>query len=98
MSPAAAQVAPVGHTAIGLLFVGMLALGVVIASRSDSFTGDLTPILFGRSLGISWGDICRSRLTATVLVAGLVAALAPARSRCSLFDAHQTQVAGSRPR
>ena len=43
-----------GDTAIGLLFVGMLALGVVIVSRSDSFTGDLTRILFGEVLGISW--------------------------------------------
>lgn len=46
-----------GDTAIGLLFAGMLALGVVIVSRSDSFTGDLTRILFGDVLGLSWGDI-----------------------------------------
>ena len=32
-------------TGIGLLFVGMLALGVVIISRSDGFTGDLTSFL-----------------------------------------------------
>jgi ABC-type Mn2+/Zn2+ transport system permease subunit len=31
-------------TAIGLLFIGMLALGVVIVSRSNSFSGDLTSI------------------------------------------------------
>ena len=36
-----------GDTAIGLLFVGMLALGVIIQSRSSSFAGDLTNILFG---------------------------------------------------
>ena len=35
-------------TGIGLLFVGMLALGVVIISRSDSFSGDLTSFLFGK--------------------------------------------------
>ena len=34
-------------TGIGLLFVGMLALGVVIISKSDSYTGSLTAILFG---------------------------------------------------
>src|SRR3954468_19136040 len=34
-------------TAIGLLFVGMLALGVMIVSRSDSFNGDIVRILFG---------------------------------------------------
>ncbi|HWR13007.1 MAG TPA: metal ABC transporter permease [Rectinemataceae bacterium] len=44
-------------TAIGLLFVGMLALGVVIVSRSRSFSGDLIRILFGEVLGISWADV-----------------------------------------
>ncbi len=44
-------------TAIGLLFVGMLALGVVIVSRSRSFSGDLVHILFGEVFGISWGDV-----------------------------------------
>ena len=44
-------------TAIGLLFVGMLALGVVIVSRSRSFSGDLIHILFGEVLGISWADV-----------------------------------------
>ncbi len=39
-------------TGIGLLFVGMLALGVVIISRSDSFAGDLTSFLFGDVLGV----------------------------------------------
>ena len=34
-------------TAIGLLFIGMLSLGVAIVSRSNSFSGDLTRILFG---------------------------------------------------
>lgn len=40
-------------TAIGLLFVGMLSLGVIVTSRSDSFTGDLTTILFGQLLGVT---------------------------------------------
>ena len=39
-------------TAIGLLFVGMLALGVIITSRSSSFAGDITRILFGEILGV----------------------------------------------
>ena len=39
-------------SAIGLLFVGMLALGVVIVSRSTTFSGDLIRILFGEILGI----------------------------------------------
>ena len=44
-------------TAIGLLFVGMLALGVVLISRTASYTGSLTGILFGDVLGVSAGDL-----------------------------------------
>ena len=46
-----------GDTAIGLLFVGMLALGVMITSRSQSFSGDLTRILFGELLGVTWSQL-----------------------------------------
>ena len=81
-----------GDTAIGLLFVGMLALGVVIVSRSDSFTGDLTRILFGEVLGISWSDIW-IQLIATVAV-GVVAAICARPFLLLSFDRDQTQVAG----
>jgi ABC-type Mn2+/Zn2+ transport system permease subunit len=40
-------------TGIGLLFVGMLALGVVIISRADTFAGDLTGFLFGDVLAVT---------------------------------------------
>ena len=40
-------------TAIGLLFVGMMALGVVIISKSQSYTGSLTSILFGDIFGVN---------------------------------------------
>lgn len=46
-----------GDTAIGLLFVGMLALGVIITSRSDAFVGDITSILFGELLGVGRSDL-----------------------------------------
>lgn len=83
-------------TAIGLLFVGMLALGVVIVSRSASFTGDLTRILFGGILGISWSDIW---IQLGVSVAVVVAALVCARPFLLLcFDREQAQVAGFSPR
>jgi ABC-type Mn2+/Zn2+ transport system permease subunit len=79
-------------TAIGLLFVGMLALGVAIVSRSGSFSGDLTRILFGELLGIGWGDII-VQLAATVVIAGV--ALICARPFMLLaFDPEQAQVAG----
>ena len=41
-----------GDTAIGLLFAGMLAVGVMITSKSHSFTGDLTRIFIGDILGV----------------------------------------------
>jgi ABC-type Mn2+/Zn2+ transport system permease subunit len=44
-------------TAIGLLFIGLLALGVVLVSSSDSLTGDLEAILFGQFLGVDATDL-----------------------------------------
>lgn len=46
-----------GDTSVGLLFVGMLALGVMITSHSQSFSGDLTRILFGELLGVTWSQL-----------------------------------------
>jgi len=79
-------------TAIGLLFIGMLALGVVIVSRSNSFSGDLTAILFGEPLGISIPAIL-IQATATLVIA--VTAFICARPFLLLsFDPEQAQVAG----
>ena len=55
-------------TAIGLLFVGMLSLGVVIVSRAGSFATDVTTILFGDALGVIDADI-RNQLIAAAFVA-----------------------------
>jgi ABC-type Mn2+/Zn2+ transport system permease subunit len=83
-------------TAIGLLFTGMLSLGVVIVSRSDSFSGDLTRILFGEILGVSLSAII-TQLGATIVIA--VTALICARPFLLLaFDAEQARVAGFSPR
>ncbi len=79
-------------TAIGLLFVGMLALGVAIVSRSNSFSGDLIGILFGEILGIST-DAILVQLAATLLVA--VTAVVCVRPFLLLsFSPEQAQVAG----
>ena len=60
-------------TSIGLLFVGMLALGVIIISRLDSYSGSLTSILFGDALGVSTGDITgQAILLGIVLVVSIV--------------------------
>lgn len=59
-------------TGIGLLFVGMLGLGVILISKSDSFTGSLTSILFGDALGVTMGDIVvLAVVTAVVIAASL---------------------------
>lgn len=79
-------------TAIGLLFVGMLALGVVIVSRSTSFTGDLVSILFGEVLGISQTAIA-IQLIATVAVVICVAICSrPFLLLC--FNPEQAQTSG----
>ena len=57
-------------TAIGLLFVGMLALGVAVVSRSGAFSGDLVRILFGEILGVTRMEILL-QLAATVLIAAV---------------------------
>ncbi len=57
-----------GDTAIGLLFVGMLALGVIITSRSRTFVGDLSRILFGEILGVNKDDLIL-QFSALVIVA-----------------------------
>lgn len=61
-------------TAIGLFFVGMLALGVIITSRSRTFVGDITRILFGELLGVTTTDLWW-QLAALVIVA-VVASIA----------------------
>lgn len=52
-------------TAIGLLFVGMLSLGVIIVSRVSSFSTEA--LLFGDVLGVTTDDI-RSQLIAALIV------------------------------
>ena len=55
-------------TSIGLLFVGMLALGVVIISSLDSYSGSLTSILFGDALGVTWNDIAGQVVVLAIVV------------------------------
>jgi ABC-type Mn2+/Zn2+ transport system permease subunit len=79
-------------TAIGLLLVGMLALGVVIVSRSTSFSGDLIGVLFGEVLGISSSAIV-IQLVATLAIA--IAAVICNRPFLLLcFNPEQAQVSG----
>jgi ABC-type Mn2+/Zn2+ transport system permease subunit len=79
-------------TAIGLLFVGMLALGVVIVSRSTSFTGDLVQILFGEVLGISNQSVWLQ--AAATLIIAVIAIICSRPFLLLCFNPEQAQVAG----
>lgn len=83
-------------TAIGLLFVGMLALGVMIISRSRTYTGSLTAILFGDPLGVSEAEIWQEAGLAVIVV---VACLVLYRPLLALtFDSGKAETLRMRPR
>jgi ABC-type Mn2+/Zn2+ transport system permease subunit len=62
------------ETAAAVVFVFMLALGVVLISRVQSYSVDLTSFLFGDVLGVGGAEIAAAALAAA-LAAGLVVAL-----------------------
>ncbi|MGH9138886.1 MAG: zinc ABC transporter permease AztB [Acidimicrobiales bacterium] len=64
-------------TGIGLLFVGMLALGVVIISREASYSGDLTSFLFGDVLGVRASHLRLQAVVAALTLAGVVLGYRP---------------------
>jgi len=60
-------------TGIGLLFVGMLALGVILISKTATYATRLTTVLFGDALGVTQGDLVGLALLAGVaIVASIV--------------------------
>lgn len=79
-------------TAIGLLFVGMLALGVVIVSRSTTFTGDIVRVLFGEILGINNKAILLQAAATLVIAATAYICSRPFLLLC--FNPEQAQVSG----
>ena len=82
-------------TGIGLLFVGMLALGVVIISRQSSFSGDLTGFLFGDILGVSNGEILLGVAALAITVVGVVVGHRPFLALS--IDASKAATLGLRP-
>ncbi len=82
-------------TGIGLLFVGMLALGVILISRTASYTGSLSSILFGDVLGVTSADIV---VTGVILVVTLMASVVLYRPFLVLaFNEQKAQLLGLRP-
>lgn len=83
-------------TGIGLLFVGMLALGVILVSHSESFAVDLTAFLFGDVLAVRAQDL--GHLAVALAVAAPVALWGHRAFVASTFDPRKAQTLGMRPR
>lgn len=83
-------------TAIGLLFVGMMALGVAIISRSSSFTGSLTAILFGDIFGVTDEALTSMIVLGCVIVVGATLLYRPLLALS--FSPAKAQSLGLQPR
>lgn len=83
-------------TSIGLLFVGMLGLGVILISKTDSYTGSLTSILFGDALGVSASDIVLLAAVAVTIVT--VSALLYRHFLVLSFNQQKAELLGLKPR
>jgi ABC-type Mn2+/Zn2+ transport system permease subunit len=83
-------------TAIGLLFVGMLALGVVIMSRLDTYSGSLTTILFGDALGVTGTDLIAQAVLAVIIVAAAMILYRPLLALAFIPD--KAELLGMRPK
>jgi manganese/iron transport system permease protein len=83
-------------TAIGLLFVGMLALGVVIISRVDSYTGSLTSILFGNALGVTPGDLIEQVVLGALVIGASLMLYRPLLALS--FNEDKAELLGLHPR
>src|SRR5258705_1304331 len=58
-------------TAIGVVFSGMFAVGIVLFSSIGTYTGDLLGILFGDVLGVAADQLVLAAVTAAVVLLGL---------------------------
>ncbi len=83
-------------TGIGLLFVGMLALGVILISRTSSYQGSLTGILFGDALGVTTSDIAGLGVVAVLAIVVSVLFYRPFLALA--FNEQKAELLGFRPR
>jgi manganese/iron transport system permease protein len=58
-------------TAIGVVFSGMFAVGIVLFSSIRTYTGDLLGILFGDVLGVAPDQLVLAAVTAGIVLVGL---------------------------
>ncbi|TCP54245.1 manganese/iron transport system permease protein [Tamaricihabitans halophyticus] len=83
-------------TAIGLLFVGMLAVGVIIVSHAQSFAVDLTGFLFGDVLAVQQQDL--TQLAVALGIAALISVIGYRAFVALSFDSRTASTLGLRPR
>ena len=83
-------------TGIGLLFVGMLGVGVILISRTPSYSGNLTAILFGDVLGVTIGDI--GILVVVVAIILVVSTLLYRHFLVLAFNEQKAELFGFQPR
>jgi len=58
-------------TAIGVVFVGMFALGILIISSGSSYAVDLTHILFGNVLGVRPSDLVIMGISGLIVIGAI---------------------------
>ena len=84
-------------SSIGLLYVGFLALAVVImSSSSGAYSGDLSRFLFGSITGVTDSDLIRQLIIAGVVLLGVV--VLHRAFLVMTFDEIQARLMGLRPR
>lgn len=84
-------------TSIGILYVGFLALAVVImSSASGSWGGDLNRFLFGSITGIDGPDLVRQAVAAAITVVGV--GIFHRAFLVMTFDESQARLLGLSPR
>lgn len=81
---------------IGLLFVGMLALGIVLISARGAYAGDLTTILFGDAVGVTPADVRAAAIGTVLTLAATVVLYRPFLAVS--FSQDKAMLLGMRPR
>lgn len=79
-------------TAIGIMFAGFFALGILLISRQQTFGTDLSSLLVGHILGASWTDLI-VMATLTLVVALVVLTFLP-ELRFASYDPEVASVSG----
>jgi manganese/iron transport system permease protein len=79
-------------SAIGIVFVGMFALGVVMLSRAPTFTTDLSNFLIGNPLGVTPADLWGAGLV--TLVVGTILTAMQKELLLASFDPTEARAIG----